>query len=51
MVCTCRNRRTDNIYAIKFLEIEEDEDEYLKKEIEILKESGKCAFVGKKVSK
>eukprot|EP01119_Soliformovum_irregulare_P007285 TRINITY_DN1968_c0_g1_i1.p1 TRINITY_DN1968_c0_g1~~TRINITY_DN1968_c0_g1_i1.p1 ORF type:complete len:386 (+),score=93.85 TRINITY_DN1968_c0_g1_i1:168-1160(+) len=45
MVCTCRDKKKGKLYAIKFLEIEEDEDEYLQKEIEILKEADQCPFV------
>eukprot|EP01117_Protostelium_nocturnum_P011814 TRINITY_DN4308_c0_g1_i1.p1 TRINITY_DN4308_c0_g1~~TRINITY_DN4308_c0_g1_i1.p1 ORF type:complete len:375 (+),score=112.72 TRINITY_DN4308_c0_g1_i1:845-1969(+) len=47
-ICTCRNVREDKVYAIKFLEIdEEDQDDSLQKEIDILKESRPCPYVVK----
>jgi len=45
LVCTCRNIKQDIIYAIKFLETEEGDDQCLQKEIDILKETSSCANI------
>eukprot|EP01119_Soliformovum_irregulare_P007137 TRINITY_DN19535_c0_g1_i1.p1 TRINITY_DN19535_c0_g1~~TRINITY_DN19535_c0_g1_i1.p1 ORF type:complete len:362 (-),score=109.35 TRINITY_DN19535_c0_g1_i1:81-1166(-) len=42
LICTCKNIKQNKIYAIKFLEIEEEDEEHLQKEIDILKEAGEC---------
>jgi len=48
LICTCKNVKDDKTYAIKFLETEEDEDnEGLKREIDILKDSSPCAYIVK----
>eukprot|EP01116_Phalansterium_solitarium_P016504 TRINITY_DN3847_c0_g1_i1.p1 TRINITY_DN3847_c0_g1~~TRINITY_DN3847_c0_g1_i1.p1 ORF type:complete len:437 (+),score=117.38 TRINITY_DN3847_c0_g1_i1:190-1311(+) len=45
LICTCRNVNTGQIFAIKFLEIDEEEEANLQKEIDILKESTACKYV------
>eukprot|EP01114_Cavostelium_apophysatum_P019704 TRINITY_DN6419_c0_g2_i1.p1 TRINITY_DN6419_c0_g2~~TRINITY_DN6419_c0_g2_i1.p1 ORF type:complete len:376 (+),score=101.00 TRINITY_DN6419_c0_g2_i1:218-1345(+) len=47
LICTCKNVLQDQIYAIKFLEIEEEDEENLQKEIDILKESSDCPYIVK----
>jgi len=47
LICTCKNIKQDQIYAIKFLEIEEEDEENLQKEIDILKESSDCPYIVK----
>jgi len=42
LVCTCRNLHENKIYAIKFLDVEEDDHDGLQREIEILKEASEC---------
>jgi len=42
LICTCRNVRRDKIMAIKFLDIEEDEEAGLQQELDILRESRGC---------
>jgi len=47
LICTCKNIKQNAVYAIKFLEIEEDDEENLQKEIDILKESSDCPYIVK----
>jgi len=47
LICTCKNIAQNTIYAIKFLEIEEEDEENLQKEIDILKESVDCPYIVK----
>jgi len=47
LICTCKNVKQNQIYAIKFLEIEEEDEENLQKEIDILKESSDCPYIVK----
>lgn len=47
LICTCKNIKQDKIYAIKFLEIEEEDEEHLQKEIDILKEAEHCEYTVK----
>lgn len=46
MIFACRNRKQNQIYAIKFLEIQAEEEDNLQHEIEILKEAGGSPNVG-----
>lgn len=46
MICTCKNIKQNKIYAIKFLEIEDEDESHLQKEIDILKESEQCDYTG-----
>lgn len=45
LICTCKNLKQGTVYAIKFLEIEEEDEENLQKEIDILKESSDCPYI------
>jgi len=45
LICTCKNVNQNKIYAIKFLEIDEEDEENLQKEIDILKESLSCPHI------
>jgi len=45
IVCTCINMSNDKIYAVKFIEINEDDGGDLQNEIEILKATTLCDFV------
>jgi len=45
LICTCKNLKQNTIYAIKFLEIEEEDEPNLQKEIDILKESSDCPYI------
>jgi len=45
IVCTCINMSNDKIYAVKFIEINEDDGSDLQNEIEILKATTLCDFV------
>jgi len=36
LICTCRHTKLNKIFAIKFLEIEEEDEENLQREIDIL---------------
>jgi len=47
LICTCRNVNTNQVYAIKFLEIDDEDEENLQKEIDILKESIQCPYIVK----
>lgn len=47
LICTCRNVKTQQIMAIKFLDIEEEEEPGLQKEIDILRESSECRNIVK----
>jgi len=47
LICTCKNVKQNSIYAIKFLEIDEEDEENLQKEIDILKESSDCPYIVK----
>jgi len=47
LICTCKNVKQNLIYAIKFLEIEEEDEENLQKEIDILKETSDCPYIVK----
>lgn len=47
LICTCRNIKQDQVFAIKFLEIAEEDEENLQKEIDILKESINCESIVK----
>jgi len=42
LICTCRHTLQNKIYAIKFLEIEENDEVTLQKEMDILKECNEC---------
>jgi len=42
LICTCRNIKQNRIYAIKFLEIEEEDEQHLMNELSILKEAEEC---------
>jgi len=42
LICTCRHTLQNKIYAIKFLEIEENDEGTLQKEMDILKECNEC---------
>jgi hypothetical protein len=46
LICTCKNIKQNKIYAIKFLEIEDEDESHLQKEIDILKESEQCDYTG-----
>jgi len=45
LICTCKNVKDQKIYAIKFLDIEEEGEPALQKEIDILKESQGCSNI------
>jgi len=45
LICTCRNVKQNKIFAIKFLEIEFEDDTNLQKEINILKEAVNCHHI------
>jgi len=45
LICTCKNLKENAIYAIKFLEIEDEDEANLGREINILKESLKCPSI------
>jgi len=47
LICTCRNIKQNRIYAIKFLEIEEEDEQHLMNELSILKEAEDCSNVVK----
>jgi len=47
IVCTCVNTSDNKIYAVKFIEINEDDGGDLQNEIDILKATDKCANVVK----
>jgi len=47
LICTCKNVKQNQLYAITFLEIEEEDEENLQKEIDILKESSDCPYIVK----
>jgi len=47
LICTCRNIKQNKIYAIKFLEIEEEDEPHLQNELDILKEAGDCTYIVK----
>jgi len=47
IVCTCVNTSDNNIYAVKFIEINEDDSGDLQNEIDILKATDKCSYVVK----
>jgi len=47
IVCTCVNTSDNKIYAVKFIEINEDDSGDLQNEIDILKATDKCANVVK----
>jgi len=47
LICTCRNIKQNRIFAIKFLEIEEEDEQHLMNELAILKEAGDCSYVVK----
>jgi len=45
VVCTCLNTSNDKVYAVKFIEINEDDGENLQNEIDILKATHECDFI------
>jgi len=45
LICTCRNVKRDKIMAIKFLDIEEEEEAGLQQELDILRESSGCPYI------
>lgn len=47
LICTCRNIKQNKIYAIKFLEIEEEDEQHLMNELSILKEAEECPYTVK----
>jgi len=47
LICTCRNIKQNRIYAIKFLEIEEEDEQHLMNELTILKEAEECPYTVK----
>jgi len=47
LICTCRNIKQNKIFAIKFLEIEEEDELHLLNELSILKEAEECQFTVK----
>jgi len=47
LICTCRNIKQNKVYAIKFLEIEEEDEQHLMNELAILKEAEECPYTVK----
>jgi len=47
IVCTCINTSNDKVYAVKFIEINEDDGNDLQNEIDILKATAACDYVVK----
>jgi serine/threonine protein kinase len=47
LICTCKNIKQNRIYAIKFLEIEEEDEHNLLNELSILKEAEDCPYTVK----
>eukprot|EP01118_Nematostelium_gracile_P014822 TRINITY_DN5854_c0_g5_i1.p1 TRINITY_DN5854_c0_g5~~TRINITY_DN5854_c0_g5_i1.p1 ORF type:complete len:387 (-),score=127.18 TRINITY_DN5854_c0_g5_i1:47-1207(-) len=47
LICTCKNIKQNRIYAIKFLEIEEEDEHNLLNELSILKEAEECPYTVK----
>lgn len=45
LICTCRNVKKDKIMAIKFLDIEDEEEGGLQQELDILRESRSCKHI------